>query len=161
MCPPSLAVVWRCPARREQLWAESLWGLPGPACCPGLQRAAGCLANPWSPQASQLGVYKAFVDNYKIALETAEKCSQSNYQFQKISEVSWARAVPGAQGRERHPCGWANCIHPTEMVPLSWGLLGTVPGQGHQWMCWRVVVSVYCEGLSPASSKLSPHCHHF
>uniref|UniRef100_A0A8C7YSH6 ABR activator of RhoGEF and GTPase n=1 Tax=Oryzias sinensis TaxID=183150 RepID=A0A8C7YSH6_9TELE len=38
--------------------------------------------------ASQLGVYKAFVDNYKIALETAEKCSQANIQFQKISEVS-------------------------------------------------------------------------
>uniref|UniRef100_A0A3B3DBG7 ABR activator of RhoGEF and GTPase n=1 Tax=Oryzias melastigma TaxID=30732 RepID=A0A3B3DBG7_ORYME len=37
--------------------------------------------------ASQLGVYKAFVDNYKIALETAEKCSQANMQFQKISEV--------------------------------------------------------------------------
>uniref|UniRef100_A0A7N5KJW7 Active breakpoint cluster region-related protein n=1 Tax=Ailuropoda melanoleuca TaxID=9646 RepID=A0A7N5KJW7_AILME len=36
--------------------------------------------------ASQLGVYKAFVDNYKVALETAEKCSQSNNQFQKISE---------------------------------------------------------------------------
>ncbi len=40
------------------------------------------------PQASQLGVYKAFVDNYKVALETAEKCSQANSQFQKISEVS-------------------------------------------------------------------------
>uniref|UniRef100_A0A669PHE3 Active breakpoint cluster region-related protein n=1 Tax=Phasianus colchicus TaxID=9054 RepID=A0A669PHE3_PHACC len=38
--------------------------------------------------ASQLGVYKAFVDNYKIALETAEKCSHSNNQFQKISEVT-------------------------------------------------------------------------
>lgn len=38
-------------------------------------------------QASQLGVYKAFVDNYKVALETAEKCSQANSQFQKISEV--------------------------------------------------------------------------
>ncbi|XP_028838596.1 active breakpoint cluster region-related protein isoform X2 [Denticeps clupeoides] len=36
--------------------------------------------------ASQLGVYKAFVDNYKNALETAEKCSQANTQFQKISE---------------------------------------------------------------------------
>ncbi|XP_042355450.1 LOW QUALITY PROTEIN: active breakpoint cluster region-related protein [Plectropomus leopardus] len=36
--------------------------------------------------ASQLGVYKAFVDNYKVALETAEKCSQANGQFQKISE---------------------------------------------------------------------------
>ncbi|KAM8899932.1 active breakpoint cluster region-related protein isoform 1-T1 [Spinachia spinachia] len=36
--------------------------------------------------ASQLGVYKAFVDNYKVALETAEKCSQANVQFQKISE---------------------------------------------------------------------------
>lgn len=39
-------------------------------------------------QASQLGVYKAFVDNYKVALETAEKCSQANSQFQKIYEVS-------------------------------------------------------------------------
>ncbi|KAL7834611.1 hypothetical protein SRHO_G00288580 [Serrasalmus rhombeus] len=36
--------------------------------------------------ASQLGVYKAFVDNYKVALETVEKCSQANSQFQKISE---------------------------------------------------------------------------
>ncbi|XP_056267391.1 active breakpoint cluster region-related protein isoform X1 [Pseudoliparis swirei] len=36
--------------------------------------------------ASQLGVYKAFVDNYKVALETAEKCSQANGQFQTISE---------------------------------------------------------------------------
>lgn len=39
-------------------------------------------------QASQLGVYKAFVDNYKEALETAEKCSHANIQFQKISEVT-------------------------------------------------------------------------
>lgn len=30
------------------------------------------------------------MDNYKIALETAEKCSHSNNQFQKISEVSGA-----------------------------------------------------------------------
>uniref|UniRef100_A0A6Q2WZF0 Active breakpoint cluster region-related protein n=1 Tax=Esox lucius TaxID=8010 RepID=A0A6Q2WZF0_ESOLU len=37
--------------------------------------------------ASQLGVYKAFVDNYKTAVETAEKCSLANSQFQKISEV--------------------------------------------------------------------------
>ncbi|XP_056601326.1 active breakpoint cluster region-related protein isoform X1 [Triplophysa dalaica] len=36
--------------------------------------------------ASQLGVYKAFVDNYKLAVETVEKCSQANGQFQKISE---------------------------------------------------------------------------
>uniref|UniRef100_A0A6Q2ZGV3 Active breakpoint cluster region-related protein n=1 Tax=Esox lucius TaxID=8010 RepID=A0A6Q2ZGV3_ESOLU len=38
--------------------------------------------------ASQLGVYKAFVDNYKTAVETAEKCSLANSQFQKISEVA-------------------------------------------------------------------------
>lgn len=37
-----------------------------------------CLLSSLSLQASQLGVYKAFVDNYKVALETAEKCSQSN-----------------------------------------------------------------------------------
>lgn len=47
-------------------------------------------------QASQLGVYKAFVDNYKEAVETAEKCSHANIQFQKISEVS-PKALPSHQ----------------------------------------------------------------
>lgn len=40
-----------------------------------------------SPQASQLGVYRAFVDNYGVAMETAEKCCQANAQFAEISEV--------------------------------------------------------------------------
>lgn len=39
-------------------------------------------------QASQLGVYRAFVDNYELAVETAEKCCQANAQFAEISEVS-------------------------------------------------------------------------
>ncbi|XP_061461217.1 active breakpoint cluster region-related protein isoform X2 [Rhineura floridana] len=47
--------------------------------------------------ASQLGVYKAFVDNYKIALETAEKCSQSNNQFQKISEELKVKGPKGVK----------------------------------------------------------------
>uniref|UniRef100_A0A8C2Q574 Si:dkey-91m11.5 n=1 Tax=Cyprinus carpio TaxID=7962 RepID=A0A8C2Q574_CYPCA len=34
----------------------------------------------------QLGVYRAFVDNYKVAVETAEKCCQANSQFAEISE---------------------------------------------------------------------------
>lgn len=38
-------------------------------------------------QASQLGVYRAFVDNYEVAMETAEKCCQANAQFAEISEV--------------------------------------------------------------------------
>lgn len=80
-----------------------LWGASAPC---------WCLANPHSPQASQLGVYKAFVDNYKIALETAEKCSQSNYQFQKISEVSWDGAVPVGQG-----CAWAVPAQDREQCP--------------------------------------------
>uniref|UniRef100_A0A8C0JZI1 BCR activator of RhoGEF and GTPase n=1 Tax=Canis lupus dingo TaxID=286419 RepID=A0A8C0JZI1_CANLU len=37
--------------------------------------------------ASQLGVYRAFVDNYGVAMETAEKCCQANSQFAEISEV--------------------------------------------------------------------------
>ncbi|MEQ2193458.1 hypothetical protein XENOCAPTIV_028928 [Xenoophorus captivus] len=36
--------------------------------------------------ASQLGVYRAFVDNYKVAVETADKCCQANAQFAEISE---------------------------------------------------------------------------
>uniref|UniRef100_A0A667ZRE2 BCR activator of RhoGEF and GTPase n=1 Tax=Myripristis murdjan TaxID=586833 RepID=A0A667ZRE2_9TELE len=39
-------------------------------------------------QASQLGVYRAFVDNYELAVETAEKCCQANTQFAEISEVN-------------------------------------------------------------------------
>lgn len=39
-------------------------------------------------QASQLGVYRAFVDNYEVAMETAEKCCQANAQFAEISEVT-------------------------------------------------------------------------
>lgn len=42
-------------------------------------------------QASQLGVYRAFVDNYELAVETAEKCCQANTQFAEISEVSVGR----------------------------------------------------------------------
>lgn len=42
---------------------------------------------PSVPQASQLGVYRAFVDNYGVAMETAEKCCQANAQFAEISEV--------------------------------------------------------------------------
>uniref|UniRef100_A0A665X6L2 BCR activator of RhoGEF and GTPase n=1 Tax=Echeneis naucrates TaxID=173247 RepID=A0A665X6L2_ECHNA len=38
--------------------------------------------------ASQLGVYRAFVDNYELAVETAEKCCLANTQFAEISEVS-------------------------------------------------------------------------
>uniref|UniRef100_A0A8C8MMD1 Breakpoint cluster region protein n=1 Tax=Oncorhynchus tshawytscha TaxID=74940 RepID=A0A8C8MMD1_ONCTS len=37
-------------------------------------------------QAGQLGVYRAFVDNYEVAVETAEKCCQANTQFAEISE---------------------------------------------------------------------------
>ncbi|KAG7263003.1 hypothetical protein CRUP_016520 [Coryphaenoides rupestris] len=35
---------------------------------------------------SQLGVYRAFVDNYKVAVVTADKCCQANIQFAEISE---------------------------------------------------------------------------
>ncbi|XP_061913040.1 breakpoint cluster region protein-like [Entelurus aequoreus] len=36
--------------------------------------------------ASQLGVYRAFVDNYELAVDTAEKCCHANTQFAEISE---------------------------------------------------------------------------
>ncbi|KAJ6659056.1 hypothetical protein lerEdw1_019359, partial [Lerista edwardsae] len=43
--------------------------------------------------ASQLGVYRAFVDNYAVAMETAEKCCQANAQFAEISENLKARST--------------------------------------------------------------------
>uniref|UniRef100_A0A4X2LZ63 BCR activator of RhoGEF and GTPase n=1 Tax=Vombatus ursinus TaxID=29139 RepID=A0A4X2LZ63_VOMUR len=41
--------------------------------------------------ASQLGVYRAFVDNYEAAIEMADKCCQANAQFAEISEVGEAK----------------------------------------------------------------------
>lgn len=50
-------------------------------------KAADLLIIAYLLQASQLGVYRAFVDNYEVAVETAEKCCQANTQFSEISEV--------------------------------------------------------------------------
>ncbi|XP_076587006.1 breakpoint cluster region protein isoform X1 [Chaetodon auriga] len=45
-----------------------------------------CVGDLFQRLASQLGVYRAFVDNYKVAVETADKCCQANAQFAEISE---------------------------------------------------------------------------
>ncbi|XP_062887727.1 PH_BCR_vertebrate and RhoGAP_Bcr domain-containing protein isoform X1 [Mobula hypostoma] len=45
-----------------------------------------CVGDLFQKLASQLGVYRAFVDNYEVAVETAEKCCQANAQFSEISE---------------------------------------------------------------------------
>lgn len=47
--------------------------------------------------ASQLGVYRAFVDNYGVAMEMAEKCCQANAQFAEISENLRARGNKDAK----------------------------------------------------------------
>ncbi|XP_004843594.1 breakpoint cluster region protein [Heterocephalus glaber] len=47
--------------------------------------------------ASQLGVYRAFVDNYGVAMEMAEKCCQANTQFAEISENLRARGNKDAK----------------------------------------------------------------
>uniref|UniRef100_A0A3Q2EAH0 BCR activator of RhoGEF and GTPase n=1 Tax=Cyprinodon variegatus TaxID=28743 RepID=A0A3Q2EAH0_CYPVA len=45
-----------------------------------------CVGDLFQKLASELGVYRAFVDNYKVAVETADKCCQANSQFAQISE---------------------------------------------------------------------------
>uniref|UniRef100_A0A4W5QZM9 BCR activator of RhoGEF and GTPase n=1 Tax=Hucho hucho TaxID=62062 RepID=A0A4W5QZM9_9TELE len=47
-----------------------------------------CVGDLFQKLASQLGVYRAFVDNYKVAVETADKCCQANVQFAEICEVT-------------------------------------------------------------------------
>lgn len=67
---------------------------------PSLSLSLSLLSFYLPTQASQLGVYRAFVDNYKVAVETAEKCCQANSQFAEISEVSskGARMILSKQG---------------------------------------------------------------
>lgn len=69
------------PEQRTRAQSSGWWGAtPSPTSASPL--------TPPSPQASQLGVYRAFVDNYGVAMETAEKCCQANAQFAEISEVT-------------------------------------------------------------------------
>uniref|UniRef100_A0A8C8D5Z2 Uncharacterized protein n=1 Tax=Oncorhynchus tshawytscha TaxID=74940 RepID=A0A8C8D5Z2_ONCTS len=48
-----------------------------------------CVGDLFQKLASQLGVYRAFVDNYTVAVETADKCCQANIQFAEICQVSY------------------------------------------------------------------------
>nr|XP_031530560.1 breakpoint cluster region protein isoform X2 [Vicugna pacos] len=56
-----------------------------------------CVGDLFQKLASQLGVYRAFVDNYGVAMETAEKCCQANAQFAEISENLRARSNKDAK----------------------------------------------------------------
>lgn len=66
-------------------------------------------------------MYRAFVDNYEVAMETAEKCCQANAQFAEISEVRMmlfrevcpSTSLGGAGGVERRGRSWA-CRDPRE-----------------------------------------------
>ncbi|KAL0994423.1 hypothetical protein UPYG_G00122010 [Umbra pygmaea] len=69
--------------------------------------------------ASQLGVYKAFVDNYKTAVETAEKCSQANFQFQKISENLTVKGPKDSKDGNTHVTMEALLYKPIDRVTRS------------------------------------------
>uniref|UniRef100_A0A8C5AD09 Uncharacterized protein n=1 Tax=Gadus morhua TaxID=8049 RepID=A0A8C5AD09_GADMO len=60
-----------------------------------------CVGDLFQRLANQLGVYRAFVDNYKVAVETADKCCQANVQFAEISEVCVLPRSQGGVGLER------------------------------------------------------------
>lgn len=75
---------------------------------------------PSSLQASQLGVYRAFVDNYGVAMETAEKCCQANSQFAEISEVMSA-CRDAVQARVP--------LTPTRSLPLPRWVVGWLLGE--------------------------------
>ncbi|XP_010897983.3 active breakpoint cluster region-related protein isoform X4 [Esox lucius] len=69
--------------------------------------------------ASQLGVYKAFVDNYKTAVETAEKCSLANSQFQKISENLKVKGPKDSKDSNTHVTMEALLYKPIDRVTRS------------------------------------------
>uniref|UniRef100_A0A3Q2C6W7 BCR activator of RhoGEF and GTPase n=1 Tax=Cyprinodon variegatus TaxID=28743 RepID=A0A3Q2C6W7_CYPVA len=71
--------------------------------------------------ASQLGVYRAFLDNYELAVETAEKCCQANSQFAEISEVR-KRGIPLSPSDQIRweICTWLTLLYkPVDRVTRS------------------------------------------
>ncbi|XP_067087219.1 PH_BCR_vertebrate and RhoGAP_Bcr domain-containing protein [Osmerus mordax] len=61
-----------------------------------------CVGDLFQKLASQLGVYRAFVDNYKVAVETADKCCQANIQFAEISENLKVRTAKECKDQAKH-----------------------------------------------------------
>uniref|UniRef100_A0A8C9EQE9 BCR activator of RhoGEF and GTPase n=1 Tax=Pavo cristatus TaxID=9049 RepID=A0A8C9EQE9_PAVCR len=73
--------------------------------------------------ASQLGVYRAFVDNYEVAMETAEKCCQANAQFAEISENLKARSTKESKDQTTKnslETLLANAAHDSVLRLCSW-----------------------------------------
>ncbi|XP_057600895.1 breakpoint cluster region protein isoform X4 [Hippopotamus amphibius kiboko] len=92
-----------CAADRAEDQRRNQDGLPyvddSPSSSPhlGSKGRGGRDAPESTKAASQLGVYRAFVDNYGVAMETAEKCCQANTQFAEISENLRARSSKDAK----------------------------------------------------------------
>ncbi|GCB83110.1 hypothetical protein scyTo_0023411, partial [Scyliorhinus torazame] len=70
-------------------------------------------------QASQLGVYRAFVDNYEVAVETAEKCCQANTQFSEISENLKVRSTKDLKDKNTKNSLEALLYKPVDRVTRS------------------------------------------
>uniref|UniRef100_A0A672I8R7 Breakpoint cluster region protein-like n=1 Tax=Salarias fasciatus TaxID=181472 RepID=A0A672I8R7_SALFA len=73
-----------------------------------------CVGDLFQKLASQLGVYRAFVDNYKVAVETADKCCQANAQFAEISENLKVRSTKDCkdQSAKNSLETRSSCTHP-------------------------------------------------
>uniref|UniRef100_A0A8B9BRY9 BCR activator of RhoGEF and GTPase n=1 Tax=Anser brachyrhynchus TaxID=132585 RepID=A0A8B9BRY9_9AVES len=70
--------------------------------------------------ASQLGVYRAFVDNYEVAMETAEKCCQANAQFAEISENLKARSTKESKDQTTKNSLESDGAHGSLLCLCSW-----------------------------------------
>uniref|UniRef100_A0A672SR01 BCR activator of RhoGEF and GTPase n=1 Tax=Sinocyclocheilus grahami TaxID=75366 RepID=A0A672SR01_SINGR len=99
-------------------------------------------------QASQLGVYRAFVDNYELAVETAEKCCQANTQFAEISECLKVRSTKECKDL-------TDCIYCFHMV-LHYDLLKHTPSSHPDYPLLQDALRISQNFLSSINEESTP-----
>ncbi|KAL2091804.1 hypothetical protein ACEWY4_011602 [Coilia grayii] len=127
----------------------------------------------WSPQqtvgdlfqdlASQLGVYRAFVDNYKVAVATAEKCCQANSQFAEISENLKIRNMKEGKDQNATSSLEALLYKPVDRVTRSTlvlhDLLKHTPSCHPDYALLQEALRISHNFLSSINEEITPRSH--
>uniref|UniRef100_A0A3Q2XIF6 BCR activator of RhoGEF and GTPase n=1 Tax=Hippocampus comes TaxID=109280 RepID=A0A3Q2XIF6_HIPCM len=122
-----------------------------------------CVGDLFQRLASQLGVYRAFVDNYKVAVATADKCCQANTQFAQISENLKVRGTKDSKDQSGKKSLETLLYKPVDRVTRSTlvlhDLLKHTPSSHPDYALLQDALRISQNFLSSINEEITPRRH--
>ncbi|XP_051924150.1 PH_BCR_vertebrate and RhoGAP_Bcr domain-containing protein [Hippocampus zosterae] len=122
-----------------------------------------CVGDLFQRLASQLGVYRAFVDNYKVAVATADKCCQANTQFAQISENLKVRGTKDSKDQSGKKSLETLLYKPVDRVTRSTlvlhDLLKHTPSSHPDYPLLQDALRISQNFLSSINEEITPRRH--